>query len=286
MPQNIQLAFAHPEERAKASASEQVLDRISLRDLVLEADIGAFQPERGRQQRLRFNVVVEVKPYDGPLDDDVDRILSYDRITEAITDELATRRLNLLETLADEVAERILQSPQAQRVYLRVEKLDRGPGALGVEIMRERAAAPTIDLPDAALPRPLIVALTQAEIDSPDLSDRLSQLAALARPVVLTVAAAGLTLPTASNQAAQRRIALLAIEQNAWVLAARDARCIVVASRTELDWAMRQGRMVVWVPSKLVMDTPNGPRDRVSDQPALAQWLAAQLGGDLAELPA
>lgn len=286
MSQNIQLAFAHPEERAKASASEQVLDRISLRDLVLEADIGAFQPERGRQQRLRFNVVVEVKPYDGPLEDDVDKILSYDRITEAITDELATRRLNLLETLADEVAERILQSPQAQRVYLRVEKLDRGPGALGVEIMRERAAAPTVELPDAPLPRPLIVSLSQAEIDSANLPERLSHLAALHRPVVLTVGDAGLAQPKAGNTAAQRRIALLAIEQNAWVLAAKDARCIVVASRTELDWAMRQGRMVVWAPSKLVMDTPNGPRDRVNDPLALAAWLAVQLGGDLAELPA
>ena len=39
--------------------------------------------------------------------DDVDRILSYDRVTEAIDAELGAERLNLLETLAARVAERI-----------------------------------------------------------------------------------------------------------------------------------------------------------------------------------
>jgi len=51
---------------------------------VVEADIGAFQHERGVPQRLRFDVVVEVRPEAGPLDDDVDRILSYEKIIEAI----------------------------------------------------------------------------------------------------------------------------------------------------------------------------------------------------------
>ena len=44
---DIQLAFAHPEDRAEASASGDPRDRISLRDHLVEADIGAFQQERG-----------------------------------------------------------------------------------------------------------------------------------------------------------------------------------------------------------------------------------------------
>ena len=43
----------------------------------------------------------------GPIDDDVDRILSYDRVTEAIATELAVERLALLETLAERVAEKM-----------------------------------------------------------------------------------------------------------------------------------------------------------------------------------
>ena len=98
MSTDIRLAFAHPEERAAATASADPRDRISLRDHIVEADIGAFQKERGHRQRLMFNVVVEVRPVAQPLNDDVDRILSYDRLTEAIAEELAAERLNLLET--------------------------------------------------------------------------------------------------------------------------------------------------------------------------------------------
>ncbi|HSF64625.1 MAG TPA: dihydroneopterin aldolase, partial [Paracoccaceae bacterium] len=119
-PSDIALAFAHPEERAAASAPPGPRDRISLRDHIVEADIGAFQKERGHRQRLRFNVVVEVRPNPDPLADDVDRILSYDRITEAIADELAAERLNLLETLAERVAERVLAEPQAMRAFVRI----------------------------------------------------------------------------------------------------------------------------------------------------------------------
>ena len=87
MSDEIRLAFAHPSERAEASANSPC-DRISLRDYVVEVEIGAFQAERGNLQRVRFNIVVEVAPLVGEIDDDVDRILSYDRVTEAISAEL------------------------------------------------------------------------------------------------------------------------------------------------------------------------------------------------------
>ena len=70
---------------------------------------------------------------------------------------------------------------------------------------------------------------------------------------------------------------LLAIEQNAWVLAARDPRCVVVATRTEIDWAMKNGRMVVWAPSKLVLDAVDGPKG--SDPVALGAVAGRDDGG-------
>ena len=138
MADEIRLAFAHPSERAIATEGDAPRDRISLRDHVRDVEIGAFQAERGHTQRIRFDVVVEVMPFTAPLDDDVDRILSYDRVSEAISTELAAERVNLLETLAERIAERILLEPQAMRAFVRIEKLDRGPGALGVEIVRSR----------------------------------------------------------------------------------------------------------------------------------------------------
>lgn len=275
MTSDIRLAFAHPEERSVASAGADPRDRISLRDHIVEVDIGAFQQERGHRQRVMFNVVVEVRPAPQPLNDDVDLILSYDKITEAIATELAAERLNLLETLAERVAERILAEPQAMRAFVRIEKLDIGPYKLGVEIVRSRAEAAIKvvgnDGQEAAV-HPVVVFFDNAAIAAPDLAARLDALQAGGAPVVLTVGLPDMPRPQTGHKPTQRRVDLLAIEQNAWVLAARDPRCVVVETRTEMDWAIKRGRMIVWAPSKLVLDAVDGPTSR--DPVALALWLA------------
>ncbi len=281
MTSDINLAFAHPEERALASSAADPRDRISLRDHIVAVDIGAFQQERGHTQRVMFNVVVEVRPAQQPLNDDVDLILSYDRLTWAIATELAAERLNLLETLAERVAERILAEPAAMRVFVRIEKLDIGPYKLGVEIVRSRAeaAVQTVghDGQQAAV-QPLVAFLDNASIASADLSALLDGLQSQGLPVILTVGLPDMARPQTGHTPTQRRVDLLAIEQNAWTLAARDPRCVVVATRTELDWAMKRGQMTVWAPSKLVLDAVDGPHSR--EALALALWLAELMAAD------
>jgi len=109
------LAFEHPLARAVASATSETPDRISVRDYVKSVEIGAFQSERGVTQRLRFNVVLEVGPSTAAFDDDVDKVISYDTIVEAIETQLTVERINLLETFAERVAERCLADPRAMR---------------------------------------------------------------------------------------------------------------------------------------------------------------------------
>lgn len=280
MTSEIHLAFAHPDARSRATALVSPLDRISLRDHIVDVEIGAFQAERGVTQRICFNVVVEVQPLTGPIDDDVDRILSYDRVTEAIAHELADERLNLLETLAERVAERILVEPQAMRVFVRIEKLDRGPGALGVEIVRAKGQVRAVE--DDSEPHPALIYLSNEAIASPHLSRWIDQLEQGDRPLIFCVGASDTPAPQTQHRMAQRRIHLLAIEQNAWVLAARDDRCVVVSTRTELDWAMKNDQTCVWAPSKIVLDAVDGPSAQPNDAVALAAWFAATF--DAAEL--
>jgi 7,8-dihydroneopterin aldolase/epimerase/oxygenase len=276
MASEIRLAFSHPTDRSEATAEIELLDRISVRDHTVDVEIGAFQAERGVTQRVCFNIVVEVRALTGPIDDDVDRILSYDKVTEAIGYELADERLNLLETVAERVAERILNEPQAVRVFVRVEKLDRGPGALGVEIVRSRAAAASLAVEpvEPEVLHPKLVYLSNAAIASPHLGKWIDQLVQLGRPLIFCVGPANAPVPHSVHPLAQRRIDLLAIEQNAWVLAAHDARCKVVDSRTELDWAMRNGQICVWAPSKIVLDAVDGPSAKGADAVALASWFS------------
>lgn len=274
MTSEIRLAFAHPSERSEATAGTDPLDRISLRDHIVKIEIGAFQAERGVTQRICFNVVVEVQPLTGPIDDDVDRILSYDKVTEAIAFELSDERLNLLETLAERVAERILLEPQARRAFVRIEKLDRGPGALGVEIVRSQGQLAPVRTEEETPPQPELVYLGNDAIASPYLKGWIDQLEATGKPLIFCVGASETTAPQTRHKMAQRRIDLLAIEQNAWVLASKDDRCVVVNTRTELDWAMKNGQTCVWAPSKIVLDAVDGPSAQPHDAVALAAWFA------------
>lgn len=282
MADEIRLAFAHPNERALATAGDDPRDRISLRDHIVEVEIGAFQAERGVRQRVCFNVVVEVRPQTAEIDDDVDRILSYDRVTEAIAFELAAERVNLLETLAERIAERILLEPQAMRTFVRIEKLDRGPGALGVEIVRSRR-----DFGDhlhevgsetaQVWPHPRVVFLSNKAIADPGLSQFIDALSSAREPLVLCVGPSEMSTPRTGHKMTQRRIDLLAIEQNGWLLAARDLRCKVVATRTELDWAMKNGQICIWAPSKIVLDSVQAPRGPLPAPAELGAWFAAEM---------
>jgi dihydroneopterin aldolase len=50
---------------------------------------------------------------------------------------------------------------------------------------------------------------------------------------------------------------------------------VVVATRTEIDWNVRRDKMIVWAPSKLVLDAVDGPK--TMEPVALALWLAEQM---------
>jgi len=267
------LAFDHPSARAEATEGGTTCDRLLVRDHMVEVEIGAFQGERNLLQRVKFDVVVEVAPFTHDIDDDVDQIMSYDRVTEAIAAELDAERLNLLETLALRIADRILIEPQAQRVFVRIEKLDRGPGALGVEIVRTKADLTETQTNTRLAPR--IVHLSNAAAEDPRLSDWLDTLIAREEPVILTCQATALPRPKVTSADHQRKIDLLAIEQNAWVLAARDPRLHVVATRTELDWAIKNGQPCVWAPSKLVLDATQAPESVVPED--LTVWFAEDM---------
>jgi len=271
---DTEIAFESPNVRSKATAGSDPLDRISVRDYEREVEIGAFQSERGVNQRIRFNVVLEVSRHNAAQDDDVDQVISYDSITEAIELQLSTERINLLETLAERVAERILNEPQAMRVFVRIEKLDRGPGALGVEIVRKRAG--DVDIADDTPLHPQIVYLDNSALHSGALGGWIDIFTAQDTPVIICLGLPDAPPLQTGHPPTQRRIDLLEIEQNAWLLASKDERCVVVDSRTELDWAMKQGNLSVWAPSRIVLDAVDGPPSG-SDGLALARWLAEQM---------
>ncbi len=119
--------------RAEQAAAH---DLVFVRDLVLPCRIGIHDDEQGRVQRVRFSVEIAVaqgatrgrRP-----------AVCYDAIIGAVRGVIEAGHIKLVETLAERVAAACLALDGALHAQVRVEKLDRVPGAaLGVEISRSR----------------------------------------------------------------------------------------------------------------------------------------------------
>jgi 7,8-dihydroneopterin aldolase/epimerase/oxygenase len=277
------LAFEPPHARAAATEGRPLADRISVRDYTRSVEIGAFATERGVTQRVRFNVVLEVCHSAAAAEDDVDRILSYDTITEAIEAEIAAERINLLETLAGRVAARCLADPRALRAFVRVEKLDRIPGAVGIEIVRDRSGdlqriGPRIEAGPGPAAGAVPLVLLLARGGGTGASRWLDRATSHAQPL-LAVPVPEIPQPPATSEGLLR-IGLLAMEQAAWAAVEAEPRFVVVSSRTEIDWAIRTRRPAVWAPAKLVTDARPRPEADASAPQALARWFATEVGAD------
>ena len=112
-------------------------DKIFVRDFVLPVEIGAYSFEHGHTQKVRFDVTAEVvRIADRP--EDMRHVFSYDIIMDGIRAIVARGHVELSETLAEDIATLVLQHPRVTRVVVKVEKLELGPGAVGVEIERKR----------------------------------------------------------------------------------------------------------------------------------------------------
>jgi dihydroneopterin aldolase len=123
---------------AEPAATERS-DRIFVEDLVLSVSIGAYGAERKSSQKVRFNVVAEVARAPQPARDMRD-VVSYDIISDGIRLIVASGHIELVETLAERIADFVLEHARVTRVSVKVEKLEIGAGRVGIEITRQRPA--------------------------------------------------------------------------------------------------------------------------------------------------
>jgi len=120
-----------------SNKGEAATDRIFVRDFDLPVSVGAYLHERTKPQKVRFNIDARIYRADRVAEDMRD-VFSYDLITDSVRMVVAQEHIALMETLAERIAALILTYPRVASITVKVEKLDVGPGTVGVEIMRER----------------------------------------------------------------------------------------------------------------------------------------------------
>lgn len=113
---------------------------VFIRDLVLESYIGVYNHEKNAAQKIRVNVDLSVMEDSRNLNDDIDNVVCYEKIANAIKTIVNSGHVHLVETLAENIAEMNLQDPRVSCVRVRVEKLEaiENTTSVGIEIERYR----------------------------------------------------------------------------------------------------------------------------------------------------
>lgn len=117
--------------------ARKVLRHVFIRDLVLSCSIGVHRHERKDQQRIRVNIDLAVRD-DRDLDDDIANVVCYEKIATGVRGIVADRHINLVETVAEDIAAMCLEDGRVRSARVRVEKLDILPGAASVGVELER----------------------------------------------------------------------------------------------------------------------------------------------------
>lgn len=136
-------------EVSLGSAALGGLRHMFVRDLVLEASIGVHPHEHGRTQRVRINLGLMIEDEGGPAArvsrpavgrDDLARVVDYEGLVNGARALVASGHVQLVETLAERLAELCLADPRVVRARVMVEKLDvfTDAASAGVEIERQR----------------------------------------------------------------------------------------------------------------------------------------------------
>lgn len=112
---------------------------VFVRDMVQMCAIGVHDHERNGPQRVRLNLDLAV--YEGEAStvaDDIKNVVCYEQITTDVRAVCSREHINLVETLAEDIAQVCLAHPLVRSVRVRVEKLDvfEDVSSVGVEIER------------------------------------------------------------------------------------------------------------------------------------------------------
>ncbi|WP_051279809.1 dihydroneopterin aldolase [Hellea balneolensis] len=115
-------------------------DQILIEGLVLPAFIGVFEHEYEAPQSVRFDITVDITPLGPHGDHEMHNILRYDHIVDHIKEILAKGHIDLVETLAEDVAKACLSYDRAEQVCVTAAKLEaiKDARAVGVRITRRR----------------------------------------------------------------------------------------------------------------------------------------------------
>ncbi len=115
--------------------------KILIKDLILDLQLGYYDFEKEKKQKLKFNLEVSCQDKNPTNDKDLKSIVNYSKIVKLIEKLVKNKHYNFLETLAEDVFDELFVDKRIDKIILQIEKLEilKQCTSVGIQISKKRS---------------------------------------------------------------------------------------------------------------------------------------------------
>jgi len=115
--------------------------KILIKDLTLDLQLGYYDFEKEKKQKVKFNLEVSYQNKNPTNDKDLKSIVNYSKIVKLIKKLVKNKHYNFLETLAEDVFDELFVDKRIDKIILQIEKLEilKQCTSVGIQISKKRS---------------------------------------------------------------------------------------------------------------------------------------------------
>ena len=114
--------------------------KVIITDLIFNTSIGIHDFEKEKEQKIKFNIEIDINPLLKAYENDLNSIVNYESVINKIKLITKKKHYNLLETLAEDIFSELFLSKNIIKIKLRIEKPEiiKNTSTVGIEIIKKR----------------------------------------------------------------------------------------------------------------------------------------------------
>jgi dihydroneopterin aldolase len=114
--------------------------KVIITDLVFNTSIGIHNFEKEKEQKIKFNIEIDINPLLKAAENDLNSIVNYESVINKIKSITQKKHYNLLETLAEDIFSNLFLVKNIIKIKLRIEKPEiiKNTSSVGIEIIKKR----------------------------------------------------------------------------------------------------------------------------------------------------
>ena len=113
---------------------------VFIKDFIIEEIIGIHEHEKIKKQKIKFNIILDIKQSSIPDEKNIKSIVDYEKITKKLENLTKSKKYNFLESLAEDSFKEIFEDKRINSVTMKIEKPEaiKNAESVGVEVFKTR----------------------------------------------------------------------------------------------------------------------------------------------------